>query len=81
MLARLTICYLSILTICNFSITHFGFGGWMWVQIASVPDHCLFVTFIAKTQGLGAISMIVISLCDSEWFLYMHRQGLIGPSN
>ena len=26
-------------------ISHFGFEGWIWFLIASVPDHCLLATF------------------------------------
>ena len=40
LLTRLTICYLCVLSTCNFSI---GFGGWIWVLIASVPDLCIHV--------------------------------------
>ena len=31
LLTRLTICSLSILTICNFSYFRLGFEGWIWV--------------------------------------------------
>ena len=43
LLTRLTIS-LCILTICNFS--YFGFEGWIWVLIASVPGLCILLTFI-----------------------------------
>ena len=26
-------------------ISHFGFEGWIWVLIASVPDLCILLTF------------------------------------
>ena len=38
---RLTIC--SLLTICNFSYFPFGFEGWIWVLIASVPGLAYFL--------------------------------------
>ena len=43
MLTRLTISSLCILTICNISYFPFSFGfeGWIWVLIASVPDLCI----------------------------------------
>ena len=41
LLARLTICSLCILTICNFS--YFPFEGWICVLIASVPGLCILV--------------------------------------
>ena len=34
------------LTICDSSISRFGFEGWIWVQIASVPDLCIHFTFL-----------------------------------
>ena len=37
---------LCILTICNFSYFRFGFKGWIWVLIASVPGFCIHFTFI-----------------------------------
>ena len=35
-----------ILTICNISYLPFGFWGWLWVLIASVPDLCILFTLI-----------------------------------
>ena len=37
----LTMCSLCILTI----FTRFGFEGWIWVLIASVPGLCILFTF------------------------------------
>ena len=31
-------------------ISRFGFGGWIWVLIASVPDLCILFTFIIYTN-------------------------------
>ena len=45
MLTRLSICSLSILTICNISYCPFGFEGCIWVLIALVPDLCILFTF------------------------------------
>ena len=45
LLSRLTICYQCILTICNFEFFRFGFEGWIWVQIASVPGLYILFTF------------------------------------
>ena len=36
----------SLLIICNISYFPFGFEGWIWVLIASVPDLCIHLTFI-----------------------------------
>ena len=44
LLTRLTICSLYILTVI-LVISRFGFEGWIWVLIALVPGHCIFVTF------------------------------------
>ena len=35
-----------ILTICNIVISRYGFEGWIWVPIASVPDLCKLLTSI-----------------------------------
>ena len=35
----------SILTICNIFISRFGFEGWIWILIATVPDLCILFTF------------------------------------
>ena len=43
--ARLTICSLCILTICNFIFFSFCFHGGILVLIAPVPSHCILVTF------------------------------------
>ena len=45
LLARLTICSLCILTICNLVIFRFGFEGWIWVLVAQVPGLCILFTF------------------------------------
>ena len=45
LLTRLTICYLCVLTICNFSYSRFGFEGGIRVLIAPVPGRCILVTF------------------------------------
>ena len=46
LLIRLTICSLCISTICYFSYFPFGFEGWIWVLIASVPGLCIRFTNI-----------------------------------
>ena len=42
---RLTICSLCILTILILVISRFGFDGWIWVLVASVPDLCILFSF------------------------------------
>ena len=44
LLTRLTICSLCISTICNCRYFPIWFQGGIWVPIALVPDHCIFVT-------------------------------------
>ena len=46
LLNLLTICSLCTLTIYNFSFSRFGFEGWIWVRIASVPGLCILFTFL-----------------------------------
>ena len=41
LLTRFTICSFCILTIVILVISRFGFEGWIWVLIASVPDMCI----------------------------------------
>ena len=41
LLTRLAICSLCILTICYFGYFRFGFEGWIWILIASVPGLCI----------------------------------------
>ena len=36
--------HVVILLIVILVISHFGFEDWIWVLIASAPDHCLLVT-------------------------------------
>ena len=43
--ARLTLCSLCIMSICNLVIPLFGFEGSIWVLIAPVPGHCLLLAF------------------------------------
>ena len=43
-----------ILTLCNFSISRFGFEGWIWVLIASVPDVGILFTFKQDARGFNA---------------------------
>ena len=45
LLTLLTICSHCILTFVILVIFPFGFEGRIWVLIASVPGHCLLVTF------------------------------------
>ena len=45
LLTRLTINSLCILAIYNLVTSRFGFEGWIWVLIASVPDLCILFTF------------------------------------
>ena len=33
------------MSVCNLSYSRFGFEARIWVLIAQVPDHCLFVGF------------------------------------
>ena len=33
-------------------ISRFGFEGWIWVLIASVPDLCILFTFFEKKKSL-----------------------------
>ena len=49
LLTRLTVCSLCILTICILVIFRFGFEGWIWVLIASVPGLCILFTLIRRT--------------------------------
>ena len=45
--------YLCFDFICNFSnfiISYFGFEGWIWVLVASVPGFCMLLTYIAMFQ-------------------------------
>ena len=44
LLTRLTICSLCIFTI-YLVISRFGFEGWIWVLIASVPGLCVLFYF------------------------------------
>ena len=53
LLTRSTICSLCILTICNISYFLFGFEGWIWVLIVSVPDLC--ILFTCKTPLIGRL--------------------------
>ena len=46
LLARLTICSLCFMIICNFSYFPFWFEGGIWVLIIPVPGHCILVTFM-----------------------------------
>ena len=55
LLSRLTICSLCVLTIILgviLVISRFGFEGWVWVMIASVPDLCIPFTFIQEYRIL-----------------------------
>ena len=52
---RLTICSLCNLPICNFS---FGFEGWIWVLIASVPGLC--ILFTHKLDRTGKLYMYAL---------------------
>ena len=36
-------------------ISRFGFDGWIWVPIASVPGLCILFTLTAKTQNMVPI--------------------------
>ena len=38
------------LTICYFSYFCFGFDGWVWVLITSVPGLCILFTLKAKNK-------------------------------
>ena len=53
LLTRLTIYSLCILTFCNFSYFSFGFEGWIWVLIASVPGICILFTSIGNRIKTG----------------------------
>ena len=52
---RLTIFSLCILTIVILVISRFGFEGWIWIPIASVPDLCILFTFIIFTYMKACI--------------------------
>ena len=41
---RLAVCSHCILSICNFSVSRFGFEGGVWFLIAPVSVHCLLVS-------------------------------------
>ena len=60
LLPRLTICSLCILTLCNFVISRFGFEGWIWVLIASVPDVGILFTFKQGARGVNAHTFIFL---------------------
>ena len=47
LLIRWTICFLLYFDYI-LVIFRFGFEGWIWVLIASVPDLCIRLTFIIK---------------------------------
>ena len=34
-------------------ISRFGFKGWIWVLIASVPDRCILLTVVVQELGLA----------------------------
>ena len=53
-LSRLTICSHCILTICDFSYSRFGFEGWIWGLIASVPGLCTLFTSKNRSDWRGA---------------------------
>ena len=56
LLNRLTIWYLCILTICNFSFFRFSFEGVILVLIDLVSGHCKLATSILKmTETIGTI--------------------------
>ena len=55
LLPRLTICTLCILTLCNFTYFRFGFEGWIWVLIASVPDVGILFTFKQDARGVNLL--------------------------
>ena len=40
---------LSLYFDCDLIFSRFGFEGWIWVLIASVPDLCIFFTFVYYT--------------------------------
>ena len=48
LLTQLTISAPCILAICNISFTVFGFEGWIWGLIASVPDLCFLLMLAIK---------------------------------
>ena len=58
LLTRLTMFSLCILTFCNFSyFQKFGFEGWIWVLIASVPGICLLFTSIGNRIKTGILML------------------------
>ena len=67
LLTRLTICYLCILTIFYL---RFGFDGWIWVLIVSVPDLCILFTFIFNNEINGI-----------TYFRFLRRCKLLLASN
>ena len=48
LLTRMIISSFCILTHCNFGYFPFGFEGWNWFRIASVPGLCIRFTFIVE---------------------------------
>ena len=57
LLPRLTICSLCILTLCNFSYFPFGFEGWIWVLIASVPDVGILFLLLNKMHVVSTLTL------------------------
>ena len=45
-------------------ISHFGFEGWVWVLIASVPDRCILFTFIILKQDYLANMRPLTPVCS-----------------
>ena len=43
-----------------FVISHFGFEGWSWVLIASVPDLCILFTFISSKVNYFTVDDMVV---------------------
>ena len=80
---RLTICSLLYFDFFNISMSRFGFEGWIFVLIASVPDLCILFTIqiyekyckihSLKKNTFSQITLREIIRLNSTDFLYKLR--------
>ena len=54
------------MTICNFSFSRFGFEGRLWVLFATVPGHCILVTFAIKSDLVRKLSGMSIGINENS---------------
>ena len=73
MLTRLTICSLCILTICNISYFRFGFEGWSWVLIASVPDLCLLFYLYCFIMAASKYIWIIVYIKTTNTNIFLFK--------